>query len=494
MDYGISITKAGGKNKTIKELCAEMDMLEASKNIIPSPASISRPQSPVIGAVGPPIGRRSPSPVGRRRPPSPVIGAVGPPIGMARPPTPPIEEVITGMVPRAIVYSLLNIDREMTQGELIKSMKKPALVRYAEELGIRGKSLSKQKLLERIIAKKVIENTPVIAQAITAEASVITSEIEERVSERVENAGEEAPPQEEIQAVVEERIATGSPVTPEDVAEEIVAEQQSNEIIYPSKPISSASSSSYASSMSSILESSSASSSVKSSIAESVSIASGINSNIAEEIIEEVAEKISKRAVKETVKEIINKEPVDINVSTLEEVVTNEEAINAVEDVVSNALDEGAISKNESEKILQPLREEPLDMPNIEIEPVAGPSRLPKPVAGPSRLPEPVAGPSRLPKPVAGPSRLPEPVAGPSRLPEPVAGPSRSVRPKTARPKSTAKPKSTARPRSPADIRRRLTREDDIETMLREIQKPEENISNMPAIQHRVFRCLGLVN
>ncbi len=48
-------------------------------------------------------------------------------------------------------------------------------------------------------------------------------------------------------------------------------------------------------------------------------------------------------------------------------------------------------------------------------------------------------------------------------------------------------------PSVPRTIIRRRD-EKDIERLLREIQKPEESMSNMALIQYRVFKCLGILN
>jgi hypothetical protein len=208
-DYGISITKAGGKKKTIKELCAELEVVVA--------------QQP---ATTPP----------RTRTPSPVRGQGGVgQVGMPRPPTPPITDYVVppGMVPKAVVYALTNIEIDgnfMPKADLLKPkvVSKPKLVLYAEELGIKGKSLSKEVLLDRIIAAQIAKDMPVIAQAIEDESSVIVDEIADRVSKRISASGEQPPDREEVQSVVEQRISTGESVSVAAVAGEIIAEQQSS--------------------------------------------------------------------------------------------------------------------------------------------------------------------------------------------------------------------------------------------------------------------------
>ena len=350
-----------------------------------------------------------------------------------------------------------------------KVVSKPKLVLYAEELGIRGKSLTKEVLLDRIIAAKIAKDMPVVAQAVEDESALIADEIIDRVSERVAASGERPPDQEEVQAVVEQRVSTGESVSTAAVADEIVAEQQSEDVIASTmRPGSSArssqasslmsrSSSSQASSMSgssssqassmrssssrssqassmrssssrsslssqasSLMSGSSMSSYARSSVANSVSVASNISNRVAEDIVDEVADRTDRPSVRRTISEIVEEEEqVDVDPQRLEEVVADEQAREAVESVVSRAADEGLISEDEGEEILQPLREEAVAVP------------------------------------------------GPSRV-------GTGARPKT--------------------IRRQIRGERDIENMLREIQKPEKSISNMPVIQNRVFRCLGLVN
>ena len=426
-DYGIAITKAGGKKKTIKELCAELDVVIAQ-------------QPPMPVAATPP----------RTRTPSPVRGAVGPPIArMPRPPTPPITDAVpAGMVPKAVYYALTNIeidDDYIPKAELLKPkvVSKPRLVLYAEELGIRGKSLTKEVLLDRIIAAKIAKDMPVVAQAIEGESSLIADEIADRVSERVSASGGHPPDQEEVQAVVEQRVSTGEDVSAEAVANEIVAEQQSEDVIASTRRPSSrrsvssnvSSRSSLSSQASSLMSRSSMSSSARSSVADSVSVASNISNRVAEDIVDEVADRIDISSVRRTISEVVEEQGVNLDVDPdrLEEVVSDEQAREAVESVVSRAADDGLISENEEKEILQPLRDEASALPA---------------------------------------SALPAAVPGPSGL---------GARPKASR-------------AQPQPIRRQIRGERDIEKLLREIQKPEESISNMPVIQHRVFRCLGIVN
>ena len=212
-DYGIAITKVGGKKKTIKELCAEIE--ERIRQQVPTSLNTT------ITGTSPP----------RSRTHSPIRNVVG----MARPPTPPILDTIReGIVPRAVVYGLTNIDRDMAKNELLdtkrKLVSKDNMVRYAAELGIRGKSLTKPVLLDRIIASLLAQNMPVMAQAIESESSAITDEISAHVSRSVQISGERRPSKEEIQSVVEQRISTGESVNPVVVAGEIIAEKQSVDI------------------------------------------------------------------------------------------------------------------------------------------------------------------------------------------------------------------------------------------------------------------------
>jgi polyhydroxyalkanoate synthesis regulator phasin len=121
-------------------------------------------------------------------------------------------------------------------------------------------------------------------------------------------------------------------------------------------------------------------------VSRSISIASNISNRLAEDIISEVVERTD----------------------------TSEDE--SVRNVVSNAVDDGLISEDEEEEILQPLKR------SVEIRP--------------------------------------------------------SVRPKNTQPMK----------------RNRIKHETDIERLLREIQKPEGSVSNVPSIQYRIFKCLGLIN
>jgi hypothetical protein len=466
-DYGIAITKAGGKKKTIKELCAELEVVIAQQPPMPVAATPPRTPSPVRGAVGPPIAR------------------------MPRPPTPPITDYVpAGMVPKAVYYALTNIeidDDYIPKAELLKSkvVSKPRLVLYAEELGIRGKSLTKEVLLDRIIAAKIAKDMPVVAQAIEDESSLIVAEIADRVSERVSASGEHPPDQEEVQAVVEQRVSTGESVNAEAVANEIVAEQQSEDIIASTRRPSSrrvrssvsssvSSRSSLSSQASSLMSRSSMSSPARSSVANSVSVASNISNRLAEDIVDEVADRTDRSSVRRTISEVVEEQGVNLDVDPdmLEEVVADEQAREAVESVVSRAADDGLISEDEEEEILQPLRDEASALPPA----VPGPSglgarpKVPKYIA--------VPGPSGLgarPKVPMAPRAQSQHIAVPSGL--------------GARPKVPMAPRTQPQP-----IRRQILGERDIEKLLREIQKPDESISNMPVIQNRVFRCLGIVN
>jgi bacterioferritin (cytochrome b1) len=54
-------------------------------------------------------------------------------------------------IPVVVVKAMLNLDRTMDKIEFLKRVQKTQLVRYANELGIKGKSLSKGPLLEKIL-------------------------------------------------------------------------------------------------------------------------------------------------------------------------------------------------------------------------------------------------------------------------------------------------------------------------------------------------------
>ena len=600
-DYGIAITKVGGKKKTIKELCAEIE--ERIRQQVPTSLNTT------ITGTSPP----------RSRTHSPIRNVVG----MARPPTPPILDTIReGIVPRAVVYALTNIDRDMAKNELLdtkrKLVSKDNMVRYAAELGIRGKSLTKPVLLDRIIASMLAQNMPAMAQAIESESSAITDEISAHVSRSVQISGERRPSKEEIQSVVEQRISTGESVNPVVVAGEIIAEKQSVDIdsIRPppisippppsssrssdqssrsssnddsssydqswrpsssrslsdqsssrslsdqsSRPsalssrssdqssrssssrssalssqpsalssrssssrssalssqpsaLSSRSSSSRSSALSSqpsalssrssssrssdqssssrssalssqlsalssrssssrssdqssrsssvqpsrpssrtmqpsasirsdddhsssrswVTDSSSSSSmsnETMSDVENSVSVARRISSKVADDIINEVESKTNSSSIKKTINEVIEEQGINLDVDPerLEVIVSDERAREAVEDAVNRATNEGLISEDEGDEILQPLKEI---------------------------------------------------IPGPSGLP--------------TRSRIRGPPPPVSKPRTLTPVKRQIRGEEDIEMLLREIQKPEDSISNMAAIRYRVFDSFGLIN
>jgi len=446
-DYGIAITKEGGKKKTIKELCVEIEIAAARQIMsIPTPRGASPP---------------------RTRTPSPVV---------TRASTPPIIDAIpTGMVPRAVVYALTNLDRDMTKAELLKLVTKNSMVLYAAEFAIKGKSLTKPVLLDRIMAAQILRNMPLRAQEIQDESAMIADKLITNISERVEDVGEQAPRIEDVQVIVEQRISTGEPVSTAAVATEIIAEKTDSSSRVSSSRASSlssrsrlslsssrasssrasssrasssrVSSSSRASSRASSLSrlssiSSSMSRSTMSSVASSVSIAKSISNSLADEIIDKVKDKTDRSSVRMTIDEAMEDiSNIDIDPIRLEEVVSDEQAREAVKSVVDRATYDGLITADESDEILRPLRQE---------DPVAGPSGIRPKI-----------------RPLVDDELITEDED------EIVAGPS-GIRPSTP-------------------IQRQI-REQDIEKLLREIQKPEESISNIAVIKHRVFRCLGLVN
>ena len=553
-DYGIAITKVGGKKKTIKELCAEIE--ERIRQQVPTSLNTT------ITGTSPP----------RSRTHSPIRNVVG----MARPPTPPILDTIReGIVPRAVVYALTNIDRDMAKNELLdtkrKLVSKDNMVRYAAELGIRGKSLTKPVLLDRIIASMLAQNMPAMAQAIESESSAITDEISAHVSRSVQISGERRPSKEEIQSVVEQRISTGESVNPVAVAGEIIAEKQSVDIdsirpppiSIPPPPSSSRSSdqssrsssnddsSSYdqswrpsssrslsdqssrpsalssrssdqssrssssrssalssqpsalssrssssrssdqsSSSRSSALSSqlsalssrssssrssdqSSRSSSVQpsrpssrtmqpsasirsdddhsssrswvtdssssssmsnetmSDVENSVSVARRISSKVADDIINEVESKTNSSSIKKTINEVIEEQGINLDVDPERlEVIVSDER--AREAV------EDAVNRATNEGLISEDEGDEILQPLKEIIP------------------------------------------GPSGLP--------------TRSRIRGPPPPVSKPRTLTPVKRQIRGEEDIEMLLREIQKPEDSISNMAAIRYRVFDSFGLIN
>jgi len=169
----------------------------------------------------------------------------------------------------------------------------------------------------------------------------------------------------------------------------------------------------------------------RSSVASSVEVASNISNKVAEDIVDEVADRTDISSVRRTIDEVVEEQGVnlDIDSNKLEEVVSDEQAREAVESVVDRATDEGLISKDEGSEILQPLKDE--------VSAVAA------------------------------------------------AAIRTGARPKVIQQRSS---------RRSQPITRQIRGEQDIERLLREIQKPEESINNMPLIQNKVFRCLGVVN
>ena len=508
-DYGIAITKVGGKKKTIKELCAEIE--ERIRQQVPTSLNTT------ITGTSPP----------RSRTHSPIRNVVG----MARPPTPPILDTIReGIVPRAVVYALTNIDRDMAKNELLdtkrKLVSKDNMVRYAAELGIRGKSLTKPVLLDRIIASMLAQNMPAMAQAIESESSAITDEISAHVSRSVQISGERRPSKEEIQSVVEQRISTGESVNPVVVAGEIIAEKQSVDIdsirpppisippppsssrssdqssrsssnddsssydqswrpsssrslsdqsssrslsdqssrpsalssrssssrssdqssrsssVQPSRPSSRTmqpsasirSDDDHSSSRSWVTDSSSSSSmsnETMSDVENSVSVARRISSKVADDIINEVESKTNSSSIKKTINEVIEEQGINLDVDPERlEVIVSDER--AREAV------EDAVNRATNEGLISEDEGDEILQPLKEIIP------------------------------------------GPSGLP--------------TRSRIRGPPPPVSKPRTLTPVKRQIRGEEDIEMLLREIQKPEDSISNMAAIRYRVFDSFGLIN
>lgn len=184
-----------------------------------------------------------------------------------------------------------------------------------------------------------------------------------------------------------------------------------------------------------------------SNVANSVNLASRVSSSLGEDIVQELATSVRSSAVKQAVNEILEEENEEADFAQLDwyaEVVADEKAREAVESVVTRAAESGRISQEEKEEILEGLREP--DYSALGARP-----KVPSALGARPRVP------------------LPTP-----RVPLPMAQPRASTPPPT----------------------RMLTEdgERDIERLLREIQKPEESLSNLERIQYRVFRCLGILN
>ena len=114
-DYGISVKKSNGKDKTKQELCDALKLV------------MGGPLAPVI---------QSKVPVAQKaRERSPVAG----------PSTEPL-------VPHIIVKQLVNSNDPFTSNELLKRVKKDELVQYATNLGImKAKAMTKPVILKNII-------------------------------------------------------------------------------------------------------------------------------------------------------------------------------------------------------------------------------------------------------------------------------------------------------------------------------------------------------
>ncbi len=186
-EFGIKLTKPNGKNKTKSELCKDLERLAPSFSVpraqSPQPSSQSNPKPQRLIALKNPkcelnlrkdvvemakfFGISETKPGGKKktkselckelenfkpkmRTPSPVRANHSAP---GRCPTPPLSVTAEGIVPAAIVYSLTNIPRDMSVEEVLKNVKKPKLRHLADEYKIRGKSLTKEILLKKIVEK-----------------------------------------------------------------------------------------------------------------------------------------------------------------------------------------------------------------------------------------------------------------------------------------------------------------------------------------------------
>jgi hypothetical protein len=105
--------------------------------------SPARPRTPSRGRARP----RSKSPA---RPRTPSRGRARP-----RPKSPARKTPTTDTVPIVVVKAILNLDRTMDKTEFLKKVQKTQMVRYANELGIKGKSLAKGPLLDRILETSI---------------------------------------------------------------------------------------------------------------------------------------------------------------------------------------------------------------------------------------------------------------------------------------------------------------------------------------------------
>jgi hypothetical protein len=139
------------------------------------------------------------------------------------------EDEEDDMVSSDIVFSLLNSSRKMQKKELLDKVTRNGLIRYAEELEIKGTGFSKPFLLEKIIEKNKLNNITE-NKKINKASTKITKKIFEDVIEQVVSSGNKEPSEKKVLEIVEERISANLPVQPKFVANEIIKQETANTI------------------------------------------------------------------------------------------------------------------------------------------------------------------------------------------------------------------------------------------------------------------------
>jgi hypothetical protein len=139
------------------------------------------------------------------------------------------EDEDEDMVSSDIVFSLLNLNQKMQKKKFLDRVTRIRLIRYAEELEIKGTGLSKPILLEKIIEKNKLNNLAK-NKKINKASTKITKKIFEDVIEQVVSSGNKEPSEKKVLEIVEERISANLPVQPKFVANEIIKQETANTI------------------------------------------------------------------------------------------------------------------------------------------------------------------------------------------------------------------------------------------------------------------------
>nr|UPA43652.1 neurofilament triplet H1 [Iridovirus CN01]UPA43814.1 neurofilament triplet H1 [Iridovirus CN01] len=412
--------------------------------------------------------------------------------------TPKMEVLSDDMVPRAIVYPLLNMNKDMPKSEFLKDVNKANLMRYGAELGIRGKALPKSKMLEAIIEKKLAQRTPPPAHQISESgipSEAAPSEVTTRPSSRSSSTSRSS-------------TSTSRTSTSRSSSSRSLSASETRSKSLPS----------FSSSVSSSV-------STNPEIADSIAEANKIDKNLAENIIQEIQEKTTDEAIKNQ----IDVEDGGINIENVKEIVKQDVARNIIE---RNVEENQNLTNAEKNKILNPLMsEDESSDEDEEYKRVSKTGAVPKgfkksafrkpsvprqsksvafvsiPEISSSGEPsmysikqsesrrQPSARPSEFVSAAMAPSasRYNEFVSAP--MEQPSASNFVSARASKYAPMITAESKSFQRTVPEQDYNLiKLRNETEIENILKEIQKPNADLSDINKIRHSVFKSLGLVN